>query len=180
MSGRIVSVSRSIRHSFSKQCVDEIVIQAGLGVEGDAHAGVTVRHRYLVKLNPAAPNLCQVHLLQSELFDELRSAGLRVSAGEMGENVTTAGLDLLGLPLGTRLGLGETAVVQVTGLRTPCLQMDRFRPGLQRACLGRNTDGSLARRAGVMAIALVSGTVRPGDSIAVELPPKPWVALGPV
>ncbi len=178
--GTILAVSRSSTHSFSKTPLPEITILAGLGVEGDAHAGEKVRHRYLVKRNPNAPNLAQVHLLQSELFAELATAGLPLEPGQIGENLTTSGIDLLALPLGTRLHLGATAIVQVTGLRTPCLQLDNFRPGLKRACIGRDQQGSPLLKAGIMAIALTTGTVRPGDTLTVELPPTPWTSLGPV
>ncbi len=180
MQGKVISVSRSATHSFSKGCVDEIVVLKGLGVEGDAHAGEKVRHRYLVKKNPYAPNLAQVHLIAAELFDELRLTGLEIGPGEMGENVTTSGIDLIHLPLGTRLHLGATAVVEVTGLRTPCSQMDGFRRGLKKACVGRDQSGAKELRAGVMGIALAGGTVRPCDCIAVGLPEKPWRKLGPV
>ncbi len=180
MDGRVVSVSRSATHSFSKERLREIVIVAGLGVEGDAHAGATVKHRYLVKKNPLAPNLSQVHLLQDTLFDQLKARGLEVGPGDMGENVTTSGLELLTMPLGTRLHLGSEAVVQLTGLRTPCVQMDTFKPGLKQACIGRDAKGRVERRAGVMAIAIAGGIVRAGDSIRVALPEQPWVKLGPV
>lgn len=180
MSGKVVSVSRSPVHGFSKDRVEEIAIVAGLGVEGDAHAGVLVKHRYLVRKNPKALNLCQVHLLQAELFDELRDAGIAIGAGEMGENVTTQGLDLLNLPLGTLLHLGEGAVVEVMGLRTPCVQMNALRPGLMKACTGRDAEGAVVRKAGIMGIAVRSGVVRAGDGIEVELPSEPWTKLGPV
>jgi len=180
MTGSIVSLSRSPTHSFSKQRVEQIVLLAGLGVEGDAHAGATVRHRYLVKKNPLAPNLCQVHLLQDSLFAELREQGIDVGPGEMGENVTTTGVDLLDLPLRTRLHLGATAVVEVTGLRTPCVQMNQFRSGLMKACTGRDENGRLIRRAGIMGIALAGGIVQVGDAIIAELPAGAWVKLGPV
>jgi MOSC domain-containing protein YiiM len=121
-----------------------------------------------------------VHLLQDSLFEELRARGLEVGPGDMGENVTTSGLDLLTMPLGTRLHLGVDAVVELTGLRTPCVQMDQFRPGLKHACIVRDANGAVQRRAGVMAIALAGGIVRPGDAIEVELPAGEWVKLGPV
>ena len=180
MQGTVVSVSRSGTHSFSKIPEAEIRILARLGVDGDAHAGRTVRHRYLVKKNPDAPNLQQVHLLGEELFTELKTAGIDVRAAEMGENITTSGLDLLTLPLGTRLHLGAQAIVELTGLRTPCSQMNKLRPGLMQACLGRDADGRVLRKAGVMSLAVTGGLVRPGDTIRVELPAEPYVALGPV
>ena len=176
----VVSVSLSETHSFSKICRAEIRLIAGLGVEGDAHAGVTVRHRYRVRKDPAARNLCQVHLLQEELFAELALAGIAVKAGEMGENVTTRGLDLLGLPVGARIRLGETAVVEVTGLRDPCSLMNGLRAGLMKACLGRGEDGSVVRKAGIMGVVAVGGLVRVGDGIVVEMPAGEWRKMGPV
>ncbi len=149
-------------------------------MEGDAHLGETVKHRSRVARDPSQPNLRQVHLIHAELHDELRATGFVVSAGQMGENVTTRGIDLLGLPTGTRLRLGKTAVVEVTGLRNPCLQLDRFQPGLMAAVLGRDEHGALIRKAGVMAIVLAEGEVRPGDPILVELPPAPHRSLEPV
>jgi MOSC domain-containing protein YiiM len=180
MDGRVVSVSLSARHGFSKERVPEIVVLAGLGVEGDAHAGVTVKHRYLVKKNPQAANLCQVHLIQDLLFEELRELGFDLGPGDLGENVVTSGVDLLGLPRGTRLHLGATAVVEVTGLRTPCKQMDGFKAGLMKACLARDAAGGVVRKAGIMGIALADGVVRVGDGVAVEMPVGEWVRLGPV
>jgi MOSC domain-containing protein YiiM len=174
----ILSVSLSPTHSFSKHPAPEIHIEAGQGVRGDAHAGATVRHRYLVRKNPHAPNLTQVHLLHAELFAELTH--MHLSPGELGENITTTGIDLLNLPEGTLLHLGRQAVVKVTGLRQPCTQMDSLRPGLMQACLGKLPDGKPLRRAGIMAIALTSGTVRPGDAIVMELPAGPHLPLGPV
>jgi MOSC domain-containing protein YiiM len=180
MRGTVISVSRSAKHGFSKERVPEIAILAGLGVEGDAHAGATVKHRYLVKKNPTAANLCQVHLIQDSLFAELHWLGFAVAPGDLGENIATSGLDLLGLPRGTRLHLGATAVVEVTGLRTPCKQMDGFKPGLMKACLGRDAAGGVVRKAGIMGIALAGGVVRVGDPVAVEMPAGEWVKLGPV
>jgi hypothetical protein len=180
MEGVVAAVSRSRRHSFSKP--NELFIQLveGLGVEGDAHLGHTVKHRSRVRVDPSAPNLRQVHLIHAELHDELREAGFDVGPGEMGENVTTRGIDLLRLPAGTRLHLGESAVVRVTGLRNPCVQLDRFQPGLMAACLGRDADGGLVRKAGVMAVVLAGGEVRPGDAIRVAHPPAPHRPLGVV
>ena len=176
----VVAVSRSADHRFSKTPADCIRLLAGLGVEGDAHLGRTVRHRSRVARDPAAPNLRQVHLMHAELHDELRAAGFAVGPGQLGENVTTRGIDLLGLPAGARLALGPRAVVEVTGLRNPCLQLDRFREGLMAAVLDRDPAGELVRKAGVMAVVLAAGEVRPGDSIAVELPPLPHARLQPV
>lgn len=177
MMGRVVSVSLSGSHGFSKQVATRIRLLAGLGVEGDAHCGALVKHRYRVKQDPTQPNLCQVHLLQSELFDELRGKGFEIAPGEMGENITTAGIDLLALPTGARLVIGETAVVEVTGLRNPCVQMDRFRTGLMRAVMERSTRGKVVKRAGIMGIVMAEGEVRAGDAIRVELPERPWREL---
>jgi MOSC domain-containing protein YiiM len=180
MDGTVTAVSRDAVHAFSKENQGAIRLLAGLGVEGDAHAGETVKHRSRVARDPTQPNLRQVHLIHAELHDELRAAGFHVSAGEMGENVTTRGVDLLALPTGTRLRLGAEALVEVTGLRNPCSQLDRFEPGLTAAVLGRDADGSLVRKAGIMAVVLAGGEVRPGDAISVELPPGPHRALEPV
>jgi MOSC domain-containing protein YiiM len=180
MTGVVLAVSRSPLHTFSKRAEESIRLVAGLGVEGDAHSGATVKHRSRVARDPTQPNLRQVHLIHAELRDELRASGFEVSAGEMGENVTTRGVDLLGLPTGARLYLGEPAVVEVTGLRNPCAQLDRFQPGLMAAVLGRDEQGGLVRKVGVMAIVLVGGTVRAGDPIRVELPPQPHGRLEPV
>ncbi len=179
-SGTVTAVSASPAHTFSKPNADAIRLLAGLGVEGDAHLGVTVKHRSRVARDPTQPNLRQVHLVHAELHDELRAAGFTVRPGDMGENVTTRGVDLLALPAGTRLRLGDEAVVEVTGLRNPCVQLDRFQPGLMAAVLGRDEHGELVRKAGIMAVVLAGGRVRPGDAIRVELPPEPHRPLQPV
>jgi MOSC domain-containing protein YiiM len=180
MSGVVIAVSRSATHTLIKPNQDSIRLLAGLGVECDAHLGVTVKHRSRVARDPSQPNLRQVHLMHAELHDELQAAGFAVSAGQMGENVTTRGVDLLGLPAGTRLRLGDTAVVEVTGLRNPCEQLEQIQPGLMAATLGRDENGGLIRKAGVMGIVLVGGEVRRGDSIRIELPPEPHRSLAPV
>lgn len=178
--GVVIAVCRDGSHRFSKRPVSRIALVAGFGVEGDAHAGATVRHRSRVARDPTRPNLRQVHLLHAELFDELAPHGFRLRPGDIGENVTTRGLDLLSLPAGTHLRLGEAAVVELTGLRNPCSQLDGFRAGLMRAVLDRRDDGRLVRKAGVMGIVRSPGDVRPGDPIAVELPAEPRTALEPV
>jgi MOSC domain-containing protein YiiM len=180
MSAVVTAVSRSPRHKFSKQNEMWIRLVEGIGVEGDAHAGERVKHRSRARWNPQLPNLRQVHLMHAELHDELRAAGFDVSAGDMGENVTTRGIDLLGLPTGARLHLGDAAVVEVTGLRNPCVQLDRFQDGLMAATLDRDEHGELVRKAGIMSIVLAGGDVRPGDAIRVELPPEPHTPLKPV
>lgn len=170
---RVIAVSRSSGHTFSKVPQPSIRLIAGLGVESDAHQGATVKHRSRVKRDPTQPNLRQVHLIHAELHEELRGAGLSVAAGDMGENVTTSGVDLLGLPSGTRLHLGKDAVVEVTGLRNPCVQLNDFQPGLLAAVLQRDASGSITRKSGVMSIVIAGGEVRPGDLISVELPSLP-------
>lgn len=169
----VVAVCSNSKHSFSKVSRDAIHLLAGLGVEGDAHFGRTVQHRSRVAVDPNQPNLRQVHLIHAELHDELGAAGFAVEAGQMGENVTTRGVGLLTLPTGTLLHLGSEAVVEVTGLRNPCVQLDAFRPGLMAAVLDRDESGQIVRKAGIMGIVLVGGAVRPGDRIEVELPPLP-------
>ena len=173
MQATVVAVSSSATHAFSKSLQLSIRLLAGLGVDGDAHMGETVKHRSRVARDPTQPNLRQVHVMHAELHEELKAAGFSISAGEMGENVTTRGVDLLALPTGARLHLGDAAVVEVTGLRNPCVQMDRFQPGLLAAVLGRDQHGNVIRKAGVMGIVLVGGEVRAGDHVRVELPPKP-------
>jgi len=180
MNGRIVAVSRSSTHTFVKGTEPEIELIEGLGVAGDAHAGVTVKHRSRVARDPSQPNLRQVHLIHAELHDELRGAGFDVSAGQMGENVTTRGIDLLGLPTGTRLRLGDAAIVEITGLRNPCAQLEQIQEGLMAAVLDRDARGNLIRKAGVMGVVVAGGRVRTGDPIAVELPPSPHQPLQPV
>jgi MOSC domain-containing protein YiiM len=180
MGGVVVAVSRSAKHTMSKPNEESIRLLEGLGVEGDAHSGATVKHRSRIRLNAHRPNLRQVHLIHAELHDELREAGFRISAGEMGENVTTRGVDLLGLPSGARLHLGSTAVVEVTGLRNPCRQLNGIARGLMATTLGRDEDGTLVRKAGIMGVVIEGGEVRPGDQVRVELPPPPHRALAPV
>lgn len=170
---QVVSVSLSPAHTFSKPSVDAIELLAGLGVAGDAHCGATVRHRSRVAVDPGQPNLRQVHLVHEELFAELAQAGFPIAPGEIGENVTTRGIDLLALPVDAELRLGAAAVVRVTGLRNPCAQLDRHRAGLTQAVLARAPDGTLIRKAGVMGVVLAGGLVRRGDPIAVRLPPPP-------
>lgn len=178
--GMVLAVARAATHDFSKRPQPVIRLAAGLGVEGDAHAGVTVKHRSRVARDPTQPNLRQVHLIHAELFEELRAAGFGIEPGAMGENITTRGLDLLGLPRGARLLIGETAVLEVTGLRNPCIQIDRFAPGLMAATLGRDAAGGVLRKAGVMAVVMAGGEVRPGDAITIELPAAPHAPLAPV
>ena len=180
MNGVVAAVSCSGTHTVSKPNQESIQLLNGLGVADDAHQGKTVKHRSRVKRDPTQPNLRQVHLIHAELHDELRDAGFAVSAGQMGENVTTRGVDLLKLPAGTRLLLGDAAVVEVTGLRNPCAQLDGIAPGLMAATLDRDEAGNLVRKAGVMAVVISGGEVRPGDAIRVELPPAPHRPLGPV
>jgi MOSC domain-containing protein YiiM len=180
MDGVVAAVSRSARHTLIKPNEDSIRLVAGLGIEGDAHQGTTVKHRSRVKINPAAPNLRQIHLIHAELHDELRAAGFIVAPGQMGENVTTRGVDLLGLAAGTRLYLGASAVVEVTGLRNPCAQLDKIQQGLMAATLARDEHGNLVRKAGIMGVVLAAGQVRPGDPIRVETPPPPHRPLAVV
>ena len=176
----VAAVALSGTHSFTKPTVERIQLVEGLGVDGDAHLGKTVKHRSRVRRDPTQPNLRQVHLIHGELHDELRARGFAVRPGDMGENVTTRGLDLLALPAGTRLRLGTVATVEVTGLRNPCVQLDEFMPGLMAATLDRDAEGNLVRKAGVMAIVIAGGEVRPGDPIGVEFPLEPHRALAPV
>jgi MOSC domain-containing protein YiiM len=177
MDGRVSAVSSNGTYSFTKPNRDSITLVAGIGVEGDVHAGETVKHRFRMAKDPSQPNLRQVHLIHEELFAEVREAGFEVAAGELGENVTTSGVDLLGLPVGTRLRLGAEAVVEVTGLRNPCAQIDNFQKGLMKQVVGRGEDGAVRFKSGVMSVVVEGGVVRPGDSVKVELPDGPHVPL---
>jgi MOSC domain-containing protein YiiM len=176
----VTAVSRSASHTLLKPNADSIRLVAGLGVEGDAHLGERVKHRSRVRRDPTQPNRRQVHVIHSELHDELRAGGFDVLPGQMGENVTTRGIDLLALPVGTRLRLGDSARVEITGTRNPCTQLERIQPGLMAATLDHDADGNLIRKAGVMGIVLEGGEVRPGDAVALELPAPPHRALEPV
>ena len=180
MNGVVAAVSRSEAHTMSKPVRETIRLVAGLGVDGDAHQGVTVKHRSRVRRDPTAPNLRQVHLIHEELHEELAAGGFEISPGQLGENVTTRGIDLLGLPAGSRLHLGDTAVVEVTGLRNPCTQLDGIQQGLMAATLEPAETGGLVRKAGVMGIVVAGGEVHGGDRIRVELPPEPHRPLEPV
>ena len=175
--GLVAAVSLSSTHTMAKKGQGFIRLLSGLGVEGDAHLGETVQHRSRVARDPSQPNLRQVHLIHSELHDELLAAGFAVSPGLMGENITTRGLDLLALPTGTLLTLGDTAKIQVTGLRNPCIQLNRIQSGLMAATLARDQAGNLIRKAGIMAIVVTGGVVRPGDTIGVTLPTGPHEPL---
>ena len=181
MDGKIIAVASDREHRFGKPARDSIELLPGLGVAGDAHCGATVQHRSRLARTPGAPNLRQVHLIHAELFDELAAAGFDVRPGQLGENITTRSIDLLGLARGTRLQIGGTALIEVTGLRNPCRQIDqRIGPGAMNAVLATAGDGRLVRKAGVMAIVLQGGTVRAGDAIARASVPEPFVPLAPV
>ena len=178
---KVERVSRGNSHGIGKDTKDAIRLIEGLGVEGDVHAGATVKHRSRVRKDPTQPNLRQVHLLHLELHEELAAQGFReIAPGEMGENVTTRGVELLDLPTGTRLRLGSDAVVEVTGLRNPCKQLNELAPGLMEATLDRDEEDELVRKCGVMGVVIVGGEVRPGDPIELELPAEPHVPLAPV
>ncbi len=176
----VVAVHRDDRHRFSKPAADAITLRTGLGVEGDAHFGATVQHRSRVRRDRTAPNLRQVHLIAAELLETLVGQGFAVRPGAVGENVTTRGVDLLALPTGTRLHLGADAIVEVRGLRNPCVQLDRFQTGLRRAVLDRDEAGALIRRAGLMAVVVQDGVVRAGDEIEARRPDGPHRPLEPV
>lgn len=180
MAGTVVAVAKDKTHRFSKHLAPEILLVEGLGVEGDAHQGVTVRHRSRVAADPTQPNLRQVHLIHSELFEEVAAEGFQVQPAELGENITTAGLDLLALPEGSMLHIGPEVELIVTGLRNPCAQIDKFQKGLLSAVLDKSEDGHLVRKAGIMAVVKAGGTVRKGDKIEVIKPPLPHKPLKPV
>lgn len=171
--GMVHAVSKSSNHEFSKRPVDSIFLIEGEGVEGDAHRGVTVKHRSRVRQDPTQPNLRQVHLIHIELIRELQASGFHVEPAVMGENITTSGLDILSLPADTILHIGSESQIKITGLRNPCVQLDHYQAGLMTAVLDRDENGNLIRKAGVMAIVLKGGLVKPGDFIEVQLPSKP-------
>jgi len=175
--GRVVAVCSSPRHGFRKQPQLSIRLLAGRGVEGDAHCGETVQHLYLKRRDPSQPNRTQVHLLPVELFADVSPAGYRIAPGDLGENITTEGIDLRMLPLGTLLRIGDEAVVELTGLRTPCTQIDRFQPGLMKLVIERNEMDKVFAKAGVMGIVMQAGDVAPGAAIRVELPTTPHEAM---
>lgn len=176
----VVSVAASTTHTFSKTTMSAVELVEGIGVVGDAHSGATVKHRSRVRRDPTQPNRRQVHLIHAELFDDLRSAEFEVGPGELGENITTRGINLLALPTGTLLALGDDAVIEITGLRNPCHQIDDFQHGLLKQVVGRDADGGVVRKAGVMSVVRAGGVVRPGDSVTVTLPAEPHHALVPV
>jgi MOSC domain-containing protein YiiM len=177
MNGTVIAVSKSATHTMQKYNEPEITLLAGLGVADDAHQGVTVKHRSRVAQDPTQPNLRQVHLIHSELHETLKTQGFNVVAGQMGENITTKGIDLLGLPRGAKLKIGAEAVVEVTGLRNPCVQLNGIQDGLMQAVLDRDAQNNLIRKAGIMGIVLQGGVIRPGDAIEVSLPEPPFEAL---
>lgn len=174
---QVLAVARDGTHRFSKTPQPGITLLAGLGVQGDAHAGETVRHRSRVRADPTQPNLRQVHLIHAELLGQVAADGFRVQPADLGENITTRGLDLLALPRGTRLTFPSGAAVEVTGLRNPCAQIDAFQPGLMRRLVGTDDAGDPVFLAGVMGTVLEGGEVTPGDAIRVTLPPEPHEPL---
>ena len=177
MEGKVMAVCKSQAHTFSKFNQSAIRLIKGEGIEGDAHRGKTVKHRSRVAKDPTQPNLRQVHLIHSELFEELAAKGFKVNAGEMGENITTKGINLLDLPRNSILTIGKTTKIQITGLRNPCVQLDNFQKGLMKAVLDKNESGQLIRKAGVMGIVIAGGIIAINDVIQVEFPPKPFLKL---
>lgn len=175
----VVAVSARKGHGVGKTLQNTITLQAGLGVKGDAHCGEKVKHRSRARFNPSLPNFRQVHLIHAELFDELATKGFGITDGEMGENITTRGIDLLSLPTGALLLIGD-AVIELTGLRNPCIQLERMMPGLMAACLDRDADDNLVRKAGVMGIVLAGGELKAGDAIRVTWPDTAHIPLKPI
>jgi|SRR5690606_12455751 len=174
--GTVIAVSLSPKHTFSKENQDSIKLVKGLGVEGDAHFGSTVKHRSRVARDPNQPNLRQVHLMHNELFEQLADK-FNILPGQLGENITTTGINVLELPTDSILSIGESAIVKVTGLRNPCAQIDQFMPGLLKEVLDKDSDGNIIRKAGIMGIVLQSGEVKPGDTIRIQYPSKPYKKL---
>lgn len=177
--GKVIAVSSDSEHNIVKPVRESIRLLKGWGVEGDAHAGKTVQHRYDKRQNPDAPNLRQIHLMHSELFDQVKALGLHVEPGQMGENITTRDIDLLHLPRGTQLKIGE-AVIGVTGLRNPCKYLNQIAAGLMKACITKHEDGAVFPQSGVMGVVLADGDVKAGDEIHIIIPPEPHDRLKPV
>jgi MOSC domain-containing protein YiiM len=173
----VVSLSKSQQHTFSKSTCQSITLIQGEGVAGDAHRGVFVKHHSRVKANPCAPNLRQVHLIHHELISELQEKGFNVEAASMGENIMTQGIDLLALPRDTKVNIGQHAVIQITGLRNPCKQLDNYQKGLMTAVLDKDDAGNIIRKAGVMGVVLKGGDIYVGDTIKILFPQKPYLAL---
>lgn len=180
MTASIRALHRSNAHTFSKADEPFVTLLTGLGVDGDAHCGSTVKHRSRVAIDPSQPNLRQVHLLSEEILDALNAHGYRLRPGDLGENITTMGVDLHALPTGTLLRLGDSALIALTGLRNPCRQIETFRDGLVRQVAFKDPDGNVVRRAGVMAIVIQGGGIHRGDLIVAQLPPPPHTALARV
>lgn len=174
--GKVIALSKSDSHTFNKYNCDQINLLTGLGVEGDAHMGKMVKHRSRVKKDPNTANLRQVHLMHAELFEELSTKGFTVQPGQMGENITTRGIDLLNLPKNTILKIGASEI-KITGLRNPCSQLESIQPGLMKAVLDTNDQGEIVRKAGIMGIVQAGGEISTGDTIFVELPEQPHLAL---
>lgn len=174
---QVSAVSKSNTHSFSKTPSTSINLIEGHGVEGDAHSGKTVKHRSRIAKDPSQPNLRQVHLIHSELHDELIEQGFRVGPGIMGENITTKGIDILGLPRDSLLRIGDNAVIKITGLRNPCKQLEDYQKGLLKALLDKTPDGELIRKSGVMGIVISGGVIKTDDLIKIQLPDKPYHKL---
>ena len=177
MNYHVVAVSRSKKHSFSKENLDSINLIENFGVEGDAHAGKTVQHIFLTRKDTARKNIRQVHLIQVELFSELKNKGFSVSPGQLGENITTRGIDLLDLPVGSKLYIGEQAVIELTALRNPCSQIDNFQKGLLKEVISKDDKGGIIRKVGVMGVVLAGGIIKPNDMINLELPDTPHKKL---
>lgn len=175
--GIVVAVSKSIQRKFGKDNQVSIKLVQGLGIEEDCHSGTTNQHLYAMRKNPEQPNLRQVHLMHTELFTELKQEGFDVAAGQMGENITTEGIDILNLPLNTVLKIGKEAQIQITGLREPCSKIDTIQKGLMKAVLAKDEQGNIIRKSGIMSIVIKSGEVKSGDSIEIILPQKPYIKL---
>ena len=173
MNSKVVAVSRSEKHTFSKKNIESINLIYDFGVEGDAHAGKTIKHIFLARKDPGRKNIRQVHLIQMELIRQLKSKGFSVNPGQLGENITTQGIDLLSLPTGCKLHIGEEAVIELTALRSPCVQIDNFQKGILKEVIDRDDQGKMIRKIGVMGIVTAGGTVKPSEIITIEMPDLP-------
>ena len=174
--GIVAGVFVSGGHTFSKSERYSVTLLQGLGIEGDAHCGSTVQHLSDRKKNSTRSNLRQLHLIQSELIEELNATGFDVRPGDLGENITTGQIDLPALPQGTLLRIGDTAVVEITGLRTPCFKIERFRKGLRSAVTEHRHGGPATLKGALMAIVVAGGVVNRDDRIGVIIPPAVRIA----
>lgn len=183
MAPRVLSVSSSQTHSFSKPPVPGITLIANHGVKGDCHAGKTTQHRSSLQVHPPTPNLRQVHLIAIENLKKIAShlttvdSAALLTPGALGQNITLEGIDLLNLPTGTELhfvsdgGSQSGPVLVLTGVRDPGPQIERFQAGLKERFIVRDAERRVVGRlVGVMSVVQCGGEVRSGMGVRVVYP----------